>query len=78
MVKIHFLNHSSLLLEIEDVKILFDPWFDGTCFEGGWGLSHSNPDAWQPSSAATHLWISHYHSDHFHVQTLKKYLSIPM
>lgn len=70
-MKIHLLNHASILLEYKDVRLLMDPWFQGTCFDGGWALKYENPQALQLASTATHLWISHFHGDHFHPQTLR-------
>lgn len=70
-MKIHLLNHASIILEYNDVRLLIDPWFFGTCFEGGWGLKYENPQAIELASTATHLWISHFHGDHFHPPTLK-------
>jgi hypothetical protein len=49
-----------------------DPWFSGSAFEGGWGLRFNNPNALALAQTCTHLWISHFHEDHFHLPTLKK------
>jgi len=76
MIKIEFLNHASLLIEVDEFKLLSDPWFSDTCFEDGWGLKHTNNNAFELAKTATHLWISHFHSDHFHIPTLKKILEI--
>jgi hypothetical protein len=64
------------MFEINGVKTLTDPWYFGTAFEGGWGLRYDNPDALNWAKEANYLWISHFHSDHFHVPTLKKLLEI--
>lgn len=71
-VRIHYLNHASLLVEVGDVRILFDPWLEGTAFSGGWGLRYDNPAAFDVGATATHLWISHWHSDHLHAPSLVK------
>jgi hypothetical protein len=73
---IHFLNHASVLIEVDNIKLLTDPWYEGYCFNGGWGLRYQNDEAYEKAKAATHLWISHYHGDHFHPPTLKKLLAI--
>lgn len=75
-MEIQFLNHASVLIEIDQVKLLTDPWYEGYCFNGGWGLRFHNEKAWEHAATATHLWISHYHGDHFHPPTLKKILAI--
>lgn len=71
-VRIHYLNHASLLTEVGNVRMLFDPWLEGTAFSGGWGLRYDNPDALELAARATHLWISHWHSDHLHGPSLAK------
>lgn len=75
-VRIHYLNHASLLVETGRARILFDPWLEGTAFSGGWGLRYENPDAYDVAAAATHLWISHWHSDHLHGPSLLKLASL--
>ena len=65
-VRIHYLNHASMLVEVGTMRLLFDPWLEGTAFSGGWGLRYDNPDAIDLAASATHLWISHWHSDHLH------------
>lgn len=75
-VRVHYLNHASLLLEVGKVRLLFDPWLEGTAFSGGWGLRYDNPDAFPVGGTATHLWISHWHSDHLHVPSLQKLVSM--
>jgi L-ascorbate metabolism protein UlaG (beta-lactamase superfamily) len=71
-VRVHYLNHASLLVEVGRVRMLFDPWLEGTAFSGGWGLRYENPDAVEVGATATHLWISHWHSDHLHGPSLEK------
>lgn len=75
-MKIHFLNHASVLFEYKNVRLLTDPWYFDTCFEGGWGLRYQNPQALDLAATANYLWISHFHADHFHVPTLKKLLAL--
>ena len=71
-LRVHYLNHASLLVEVGGVRMLFDPWLEGTAFSGGWGLRYDNPEATRIAATATHLWISHWHSDHLHAPTLAK------
>lgn len=76
VLELLFLNHASIILRDRAISLLFDPWFEGTCFKQGWGLKYHNPDAFELASQCTHLWVSHFHGDHFHVPTLKKILAI--
>jgi L-ascorbate metabolism protein UlaG (beta-lactamase superfamily) len=71
-VRVHYLNHASLLIEVGKVRMLFDPWLEGTAFSDGWGLRYANPEAFDLGAKATHLWISHWHSDHLHAPSLSK------
>lgn len=75
-MEINYLNHASVIVHQGNVKLLMDPWFEGTCFEDGWGLRYHNADAFEKVKDCTHLWISHFHQDHFHRPTLKKILEI--
>jgi hypothetical protein len=70
-VTIELLNHASILLSEGTVSMLTDPWYSGTAFRGAWGLRFDNPTALARAQTATHLWISHFHSDHFHLPTLR-------
>jgi ribonuclease BN (tRNA processing enzyme) len=71
-VTIELLNHASIILRHREISLLCDPWFDGTCFRGGWGLRYLNPAALAKTTDCTHLWISHFHSDHLHLPTLEQ------
>ena len=71
-VTIEFLNHASIIVRDSKISLLCDPWFDGTCFGGGWGLRYLNPSALHKTSRCTHLWISHFHNDHLHMPTLQR------
>jgi L-ascorbate metabolism protein UlaG (beta-lactamase superfamily) len=71
-MRIDFLNHASLIITSGDLALLFDPWFSGTAFAGGWGLQYYNPDALEKAKSCTHLWISHFHPDHLHMLTLEQ------
>jgi L-ascorbate metabolism protein UlaG (beta-lactamase superfamily) len=70
-LSVETLNHASVLLCSGELRLLSDPWFSGTAFSGGWGLYYDNPDALRIAATATHLWISHWHSDHLHEPSLR-------
>jgi L-ascorbate metabolism protein UlaG (beta-lactamase superfamily) len=71
-MRIDYLNHASVLVRTDGVALLSDPWLEGTAFSGGWGLRYANPDALDCAAEASHLWISHWHSDHLHPATLAR------
>jgi len=69
--KLIFLNHSALVVESGETKILCDPWFTGTVFNNGWRLLFENShDITQIEFE--YLWISHEHPDHFSIPTLSQ------
>lgn len=69
-MRLEYLNHACVLIRVGDVALLSDPWLSGSAFADGWGLRQDNPDALALAATATHLWISHWHSDHLHAPTL--------
>jgi hypothetical protein len=75
-LEIFQLNHASVLLVMDKVRLLTDPWYDGAVFDDGWALRWQNPDAYKTAGTATHLWISHPHPDHLHMPTLQKIADI--
>lgn len=75
-MEISYLNHASVIIKHNEISLLSDPWFFGYCFEDGWGLQYDNPEALKKAAECTHLWVSHFHQDHFHKPTLEKLLEI--
>lgn len=75
-IELQYLNHAAMVVEMDGVRLLSDPWFEGSCFSEGWGLSYENPDAYEVAATATDMWISHWHSDHLHVPTLRKLVAL--
>ena len=67
--KVKFLNHSSILVEYNDTKILCDPWFSGLAFQDGWSLlKDSSHDINELDY--DYIWISHEHPDHFSIKDI--------
>lgn len=64
-------THSSLELTYKDFSLLTDPWIDGPAFMGSW-LHYPKPLIDAKDLTPDAIWISHEHSDHFHIPTLKK------
>ena len=75
-MEIEYLNHASIIIRDGAVRLLIDPWLWGTCFEEGWGLRYNNPEAIEKTKDCTHIWVSHFHQDHFHRPTLFKILEL--
>ena len=68
-IKLH--SHACLEITSEDFSLLIDPWISGPAFLGSWVQFPEvkiTPEQLSPSA----ILISHEHSDHFHVPTLKR------
>jgi UDP-MurNAc hydroxylase len=71
--KISLISHASILIQIDDKKIVTDPWYFGETFNNGWELS-PKPNLEKIKLQlrdADIIWISHEHPDHLHFPTLK-------
>jgi hypothetical protein len=75
-MKIHLLNHACITVSASGTTLLIDPWLIGESFEAGWGLKYDNRSALDACRECTHLWVSHFHSDHFHMPTLRELYKI--
>lgn len=71
--RVKMLSHASILIEVDGIKIITDPWYFGTAFNDGWELSYK-PDLDEIKAIISDIdiiWISHEHPDHLHFPTLK-------
>lgn len=68
-MKVTFVSHASILIEIKNTRILCDPWLVGKAFNDGWALV--SPPHEISFSEVDYIWISHEHPDHFNFSTLK-------
>ncbi len=63
--KITFVNHASFIFEYRDVRLICDPWLEGTAFNHGWRLLSRTRFRPEDFGSISHLWFSHQHPDHF-------------
>lgn len=70
-MKITFVNHASFILEHEDVKLICDPWIEGSVFDNSWSLLMPSKFQYEDFSTITHIWFSHEHPDHFFPPNIK-------
>ncbi|KAM9704898.1 cytidine monophosphate-N-acetylneuraminic acid hydroxylase isoform 1-T2 [Menidia menidia] len=71
-VKITYITHACMELQLGQKRIVFDPWLMGPAFARGWWLLHEPPDdCLDRLCAADLIYISHMHSDHLSYPTLK-------
>ncbi len=72
MCEITFVNHSSVIISSGDIRLLCDPWIEGTAFNNGWNLIAPSRFGPEDYRHITHIWFSHEHPDHFHPPSLKQ------
>ncbi|XP_049423384.1 cytidine monophosphate-N-acetylneuraminic acid hydroxylase [Epinephelus fuscoguttatus] len=71
-VKVTYLTHACMELQLGQRRFMFDPWLKGPAFARGWWLLHEPPaDSLDRLCAADLIYISHMHSDHLSYPTLK-------
>ena len=68
LLKLH--SHATLELDFKDLNILFDPWLDGPAMLGSW-RQYPKPLISGNDLEPDIIIITHEHSDHFHLPTLK-------
>ena len=70
---IEFVGHASVIVNMNNKKILTDPWFSGRVFNDSWSLFPKFKVDIKTIESVDYLWISHEHPDHFHFPTLKSF-----
>lgn len=72
-MKVKFINHASILIEVKGISILTDPWFFGGVFNNGWHLLFENEktEIFQIIRNVDYIWFSHEHPDHFNIEFIK-------
>lgn len=70
---IKLLSHASVLISIDGLRIVTDPWFLGSAFNDGWELFPAPilDELIDEIKDVDIIWISHEHPDHLHFPTLK-------
>ncbi len=71
-MKITYITHACLLIEIKGKKILTDPWLVGSCWAGAhW---HYPPAKREPETFKDidFLYFSHAHEDHFQLESIQR------
>jgi len=71
-MKIQFVNHSSFVVEHDNIVLMIDPWLEGRVFNNGWDLISKTQFKFEDFEKVTHIWFSHEHPDHFFPPNLGK------
>ena len=65
-MRLTLINHACCKVETDGLGLLFDPWTEGSAFNGGWDLLIPTPMEFHEIMKGVSLvWISHEHPDHF-------------
>lgn len=71
--ELRFITHASVMLTLDGINVLTDPWFVGECLATGWWLKQPpKADAWELLAKADFMYMSHNHPDHLHAETLAR------
>ena len=69
-MKITYISHATLVIEVDDVKIVTDPWVTGSAYCNQWHL-FPKPLNQHLIANANYVIYSHGHEDHLHGQSLQ-------
>jgi hypothetical protein len=72
-MKITFVGHASILIEVGSISILSDPWWRGPCFGAQWWNYPSPYIDVLDQKRIDFVYISHGHHDHLHHGTLRTF-----
>ena len=71
-MKLEFVNHASVIYEHGDVRLIADPWIEGTVFDNSWAHLSKSEFTYEDYQNISHIWFSHEHPDHFFPPNVKK------
>jgi UDP-MurNAc hydroxylase len=72
-MKITYITHACLLIEIQGIKILTDPWLKGPCWGGSLWHYPTHNYTIKKIPKPDYIFFSHGHDDHFHEETIKNF-----
>ena len=72
MFKIEWVNHASYIFDDGEIRLITDPWVEGSVFNESWSLLAKTKFQYEDYKNITHIWFSHEHPDHFFPPNLKK------
>ena len=71
-MNIEFVNHASFIADHNNIRLICDPWTEGTAFHNGWSLMSNTRFRFEDYKTITHIWFSHEHPDHFSPPNISK------
>ncbi len=71
-MKLLWVNHASFVVQAGPIRLITDPWMEGTAFNDGWRLLTDTEFRYEDFGGMTHIWFSHEHPDHFSPPNLRR------
>jgi L-ascorbate metabolism protein UlaG (beta-lactamase superfamily) len=71
-MRVTYVCHACMLIEVAGVRILTDPWMHGPCFYGTWYQLPEPVVKIEDLFPLDYIYISHSHPDHLHKPTLTR------
>jgi L-ascorbate metabolism protein UlaG (beta-lactamase superfamily) len=71
-MRVTYVCHACMLIEVQGVRILTDPWIHGSCFYGSWYQLPEPVVRVEDLFPLDYIYISHSHPDHLHKPTLAR------
>ena len=71
-MKFTVVSHACLYVEHEDIRLVIDPWFIGSCYWRSWWNYPEVSEELIDTIKPTHIYLTHLHWDHYHGPTLRK------
>jgi L-ascorbate metabolism protein UlaG (beta-lactamase superfamily) len=70
--RFEWVNHAGFVFDYDGVRLLSDPWIEGTAFNNGWALLSDTRFRYEDFETLTHIWFSHEHPDHFSPPNIRR------
>ena len=71
-MQVTFIGHACFIIEHDGVRVICDPWLEGSVFNKGWQLLSPAAISYEDFKTIDYIWFSHEHPDHFHPPSLSK------
>ena len=72
MFPIEFVNHASFVMNLDNKRLITDPWLEKRVFNEGWQLLSETKFNYDDFKNIDYIWFSHEHPDHFMPLVIKK------
>jgi L-ascorbate metabolism protein UlaG (beta-lactamase superfamily) len=70
-MRLTYLAHASLLIEVGGVRLVTDPWLDGPSYLSAWWHFPEPACSGAALAGIDYVYLTHEHVDHFHEPTLR-------